>query len=324
MPSRDLRHALQSPGSKLQVRRSRANGSPGRRSPGRITSNEVTLKIAATLALLGTAVTALAQQTPPAKKTFQEFEVASIRENKSSETGTGMNFPLGTGDAYKPNGGHFSVTNMPLSGYIAFAWKITPSQSAALSPQLPEWVKVTRYDIEARVEGEPTKDDMRTMMRALLADRFHLKLHSETREVAVFDMILARPGKTGPSLKAHPADDANCLLTHAPEGFFSPCGVFGAMPGLPAKMAGRNIPLQLFADNISNLAGHPVVDKTGLTGNFDFTLIFQPDNITDPKPEETAPSFRESLAEQDGFKLVPAKGTAVFYLFDHIERPSPN
>ncbi len=266
----------------------------------------------------------LCAQTTPGGQQYREFDVASIRESRASEDGVRMNFPLGGGDSYNPTGGLFRVSNMPLSGYIAFAWKLKPSQSANLAPLLPAWVNSTRYDIEARVEGEPAKDDMRTMVRTLLGDRFQLKLHLKAREVPVFDMILAKPGKTGPSLKPHPANDPKCLLTPAPDGFFSPCGIFGGMPGLPAKLAGRNIPLQMFADNISNLAGRPVIDRTGLNGNFDFTLVFQPDNAADSDPDGTLPNFLEALAHQEGFKLIPAKGATDSYFLDHIERPSSN
>ena len=277
---------------------------------------------AAGFVLLLASVVIHAQNTP-LRKEFKEFDVASIRENNSSDTGVRMNFPLGAGDAYTPSGGLFRVSNMPLSGYIGFAWKLTPPQSSALSPQLPEWVRVTRYDIEARVEGEPTKDDMRAMMRALLAERFGLKLHTEVREIAVLDMVLAKPGKTGPNLQPHSADDPKCLRNPPPTGFFSPCGIFGAIPGLPAKQAGRNISLTMFADNISTAAGKPVIDKTGMTGTFDFTLVYQPDNA-DPNSDSTAPGFLRALSDQAGVKLVPAKSPAVFYIFDHIDRPSSN
>ena len=268
----------------------------------------------------------LVAQSSATVSRFKEFDVASIHENRTSEEEVRMNFPLGPGDAYTPSNGLLRVANMPLSGYIVFAYKLSNAQSAALNSQLPQWVNITRYDIEAKVEGQPAKDDMRAMMRALLADRFHLRLRNETRETSVLDMVPARPGRVGPALKLHPPDDPKCLLTPGPDGFFSPCGIFGILPGTPVKAAGRNIPLQMFADNLSGFAGKPVIDRTGISGNFDFTLVFVPDSqqSQESQPAPSAPNFLEALSEQAGFKLLPGKAPALFYLFDHIERPSSN
>ena len=266
------------------------------------------------------------QPTAAGKKQFEKFDVASVRENRS-DTPAGqvsMNFPLNR-EGYANTGGVFRVSNFAISGYLMFAYNLTPSQSSALQKQLPDWANSARFDIDARVEGEPAKDDMRTMVRALLADRFKLVLHAETKEIAVFDMVLAKPGKTGPALTPHPADDPKCLLK-APEGFFSPCGAVGFMPGAPVKVAGRNIPLQMFADNLNGPAGRPVVDKTGLTGTYDVTLTFaaDPDPGAPPPPEPTPPSFSQAMGDQAGLKLVPGKGKVVVYLLDQIEHPTPN
>src|SRR5580692_5770822 len=84
------------------------------------------------------------------------------------------NFPLGPGDVYVQNGGLFSANNLPLVTYIFFAYKFIGNQAQYLLPQLPEWTKSEQFDIQARAAGNPGKDQMRLMMRALLADRFKL------------------------------------------------------------------------------------------------------------------------------------------------------
>jgi uncharacterized protein (TIGR03435 family) len=77
-------------------------------------------------------------------------------------------------------------------------------QSAALQRQVPDWVKLTKYDIEARAQGDPDEEDMRMMMRALLADRFKLKMHSETQQAVVLNTVSAKPGKMRLALKLVP------------------------------------------------------------------------------------------------------------------------
>jgi uncharacterized protein (TIGR03435 family) len=95
------------------------------------------------------------------------FDVASVKPNRSSEKAV-SNFPLGPGEAYGNPGGSFSATNYPLITYIAFAYKIT---NAAGLEKTPAWVGSERFDIVARAEGRPGKDQMRQMMRSLLAER---------------------------------------------------------------------------------------------------------------------------------------------------------
>jgi uncharacterized protein (TIGR03435 family) len=129
------------------------------------------------------------------------FEVASIKPNKS-DAPPHSNFPLNAGSMYTANGGLFSATNFPLVTYIFFAYNIVGNQAHFLAPQLPGWVMSERFDIQARAAGDPTKDQMRLMVRTLLADRFKLAVHTEMREAHVFAFVLAKPGKTGPQLSA--------------------------------------------------------------------------------------------------------------------------
>lgn len=126
------------------------------------------------------------------------FEVASIKPSRSNEPPSSL-FPLGPGDAYVANGGLFSARNQPLIAYVRFALKLGQVDV----PSLPAWVYTDAFDIEARAQGSPTKDQMRQMMLSLLSERFKMKTHTETQLKPAFDLVLAKPGRTGPQLQVH-------------------------------------------------------------------------------------------------------------------------
>jgi len=295
-------------------------------------------------------VAALLLASAAAAQTTQTFEVASVRPSKSDESPY-SNFPLGPGDVYVPNGGLFSARNLPLITYIFFAYKIIGNQGQYLVPQLPGWTRTERFDVQAHADGNPGKDDMRLLMRALLADRFHLAMHRETREVPVLALVLAKPGKTGPSLQPH-LDTAPCP-TNAPNpsqqptpqmpaptqtvagGFPALCnGIFGMPPATPGHqhIGGRNLTLAFLADSLSGGAnlGRPMIDKTGLTGTFDFTLEWareqrlSADPGAEPPTDNPGPSFQEALEDQLGIKLQSDKASINVYVLDHVEHPTEN
>jgi hypothetical protein len=137
------------------------------------------------------------------------FEVASVKRTKG-EAGP-PNFPVNVGEAYRPTGGHFRA-DFPLLVYIQFAYKFLPA--ATLEREMlghsPAWIATDSYNIDARAPASnPTKDQMRLMMQALLADRFKLEAHFETKEVPVFALTLVKAGKLGPKLVLH-ADGPAC------------------------------------------------------------------------------------------------------------------
>ena len=116
------------------------------------------------------------------------FAFMTVKPSKPGSAVSNSSFPLGPGDAYTPNGGYFAATNFPLVTYIAFAWKLLGNQLQALIAQAPPWVSAERFDITARAGKDPGKDGMRLMMRSLLADKFKLVVHNDTREVPAFGM----------------------------------------------------------------------------------------------------------------------------------------
>ena len=274
-------------------------------------------------------------QTPPPKL---KFEVASVKPNKSNGP-PNSNFPLGPGDVYVRNGGFFSASGFPLSLYIAFAYKMIGNQGQFFDPQLPDWARAEHFDIQARAAGDPGKDDMRMMMRSLLADRFKLAVHYEEREVPVFAFVLAKPGKTGPQLRPH-SDGAPCPTEQSasappPPGDDMPPFCNGIYPLRPSvrgryRFGARNIAIGFIADTFSagtNL-GRPMVDQTGLSGKFDFSLEWSRDtplrSPAEAEPDPSALSFEEALREQLGIKLQSRKAPVKVLVLDHVERPSEN
>jgi uncharacterized protein (TIGR03435 family) len=275
----------------------------------------------------------------------QSFDVASIREDKS-ENDQVSNVPLGPGDVFQPIHGFFSASNYPLIVYIRFAYKMTDNQSTAFQSQLPSWVMADRFDIQARVAGNPTRDQVRLMMQGLLRDRFKFAVHYETKQVPVFALELVKAGRPGPMLRPHAGgecskayaldDTSEHMESAAVAGMFpTVCGGgVGMVPSAPSrrKMGARDVTLEFFATSISGIGslGRPVLDKTGLTGTFDFALEWTPESDeqkpsgADPAPDASRLPFVEALKEQLGLKLKPERGPVDFLVFDHIERPSPN
>jgi uncharacterized protein (TIGR03435 family) len=273
-----------------------------------------------------------------------DFEVASVKPDTAepSPSNVGTNVPLGDGDYYTPNGGLFTATNMPLFNYIMFAYKVSDSQAGVLRAQIPKRVLSERFDIQARAQGNPTKDQMRLMMQALLADRFKLAMHRETRQLPVFDLVQSRPGKTGPQLQAHgtntscsSAPDSPAAATTVAGGFPSTCGGIQPMKALVSgrvRIGGRNVTMALIASTLPAvmLDSRPVLDRTGLSGTFDFALEWTPEPngpLTPSRsfqPDESGPTFLEALKDQLGLKLNSQTGPVDVFVLDHIEEPTPN
>lgn len=290
-----------------------------------------------------------------------QFDVASVRQNKSSNDEARTNFPLDNGNIYRTpkagddaqsGAGYFSATNQPMWRYISFAYKLTGAQELALrfsmfsglSSKAPKWVTggfdvgADRFDILARMPRQATKDDVRLMMRSLLADRFQMVAHLETREAPVLRMVLAKPGKLGSALKVHPANDPCGAGTdpgsakNAKESEERPevCGVLGHLPSSApgmVRISGRGISLALLANSLpaqTGLAviGRPVIDRTGLSGLYDVTLEWA--GLLNGQPNPDGPTFEEALRDQLGLKLESDKGPVEILVIDRIEHPSEN
>lgn len=271
-----------------------------------------------------------------------EFNVASVKRDTSDVTAN-SNVALGPGDYYSPTGGFFNAVNFPVYNYIIFAYKATADQTKTLRTQVPKWVLSDRFDVQARVAVNPSKDQMRLMMQSLLADRFKLVVHRETRQLPVFALLQDKPGKMGPQLQPHPADASCSTNPQTPSaysssppptiagGFPVTCGGIQPMPAnTPGRLriGGRNVTMALIASTLPAMPSgpdRPVLDQTGLSGNFDFVPEWTPESLSSTVQTDTSgPTFLEAFKEQLGLKLEATKGPVDVLVIDQIEEPSPN
>jgi len=252
---------------------------------------------------------------------------------------------LDAGDAFVPTGGRFSA-HFPLTIYIGFAYKLslTQEQRDSMLVKLPKWVGTDSFEIEARAQGNPTKDQFRLMMQSLLADRFGLVVHFEAQQVPLLALRLIKPGKTGAKLLPHsdgpPCDAAPGPPSHGPlpvdTDLFPPrCDVYAQESSANPRMnlaGSRNTTMGLLAESLPSLGrlGRPVVDQTGLDGRFDFRLQWTPEPngpappSADVQPDSQGPTFLEALHDQLGLKLESTKGPLQILVVDHVERTSEN
>ena len=260
------------------------------------------------------------------------FEVASIRP---TDTFTPPSFPMSPDNSYRPTGGLLTAS-FPLITYIQFAYKLslTAEQRQTFLARLPKWISTDRFAIQARAaNGNPTKDQMRLMMQSLLADRFKLAMHFEKQEQPVFGLTLIKPGKLGPQLRPHsegPPCDAEGIHAFPPI-----CDTFEAEMNADKKvlMGSRNNTMRTIAETLPAAYdfGRPVVDQTGLSGTFDFTIEYIPEaGASVAPPGTTSPAdirgatFLEALKDQLGLKIEASRAILDIPVIDHVERPSEN
>jgi bla regulator protein blaR1 len=275
-----------------------------------------------------------------------EFEVASVRLNPGPLEPA--NFRLSPDDAYANTGG-LLIADYPLDTYIEFAYKLllTGEQFHAMYAHLPNWVRTDNYEIRARAEAtNPTKDQMRLMMQSLLKERFGLVVHYEEQDTPVLEITLKKPATLGPQLRRHedgPACDVKGKWEPGTELkktdiFPSQCGGVEAVrePGDTIVMGARNVTMELIAKSFElGRLGRPVVDATGLSGKYDFTLQWTP-NTGDfgyvpssappdvPTSDSQGTPFLDAVKEQLGLKLKRGKAMLKVLVIDHVERPSEN
>jgi uncharacterized protein (TIGR03435 family) len=259
------------------------------------------------------------------------FEVASVREDKGPFKGP--SFALSSDEWFREPNGRFHA-DFALPTYIEFAYKIwlTGEERRTMLATLPEWVKADRFDIEATAPLHTTKDQYRLMMQALLAERFGLKLHFEQRELPVLAMVLVKPGKPGPRLIPH-EQGQGCEEIPKPETFPNVCYAYQAEPGKDGMFlsGSRATSMSLIGNFIGNSGGtsgeigRRVVDQTGLTGLWDFTLEAEPP-MRKPVPDAppAGPTVLEAVRDQLGIKLKSTRAVVSVLVIDHVERPSEN
>lgn len=289
----------------------------------------------------------LASETPPqssqkAAGEHLEFEVASIRETGPKYPYYNGNVDLDPSDYFRYKGGPVIATG-PLVSYIIFAYKIADSsQYSLITAQLPKWAQTKRFHLEARAPDTPTKDQIRLMVQAMLADRFKLETHTEMREGLVYALTL-RQGKPGPHLKQHqgvslcaeaPVISSTDNKTTVPEPSCGP-RFWKTADGLihmrimdfrMEEVAGQ---LALTGSTQGGLDHLPISDRTGLTGKWDLDLEFQRENkgpVPNPDAESlpTEPDFVQALSSQANLALGKGSGRVQAYVIDHVDPLSEN
>lgn len=246
----------------------------------------------------------LAARQAPQQEAVATFEVASVKPGGSSGRGS---LP-----SSQPNGG-FSATNVALKSIIANAYEIRVFQIEGD----PAWLTSERFDILAKGR-EGTPDRLRPeMLRALLADRFKLVAHFETREQQVYALVpLRADGRLGPHLKPS-APQPNPA---ASASGFPMASVSGGL----ARISGSRVTLDNFATVLtSSLFGQRVINRTGLTGEFDLDVQFAPDSAVNQRTSEL-PSIFAAVQEQLGLRLQSERGEVPFLIIDSVQRPTPD
>jgi uncharacterized protein (TIGR03435 family) len=274
-----------------------------------------------------------------------EFDVASVKQNKSTERPY-YNYSLGPGDGRSTSGGLFRVINYSLLPLIGFAYQLTGSEMRGLPSELPKWATTETFDIDARANEKPTRDQMRLMVQSLLEDRFKLSAHYETRNVPVFALVSIKSGRLGPHLQRH-SDASICVAAPVldpgqvppaatvPGGFPAVCGELQQLPAEPGprryRFGARDVTSAVITNCLNAIGDvdRPILDRTGIAGTFDFTIEFvlqltPSTQSPNAQPEELGPTFLEALQEQLGLKLESTKGPVNVFVIDHVEEPSPN
>jgi uncharacterized protein (TIGR03435 family) len=229
------------------------------------------------------------------------FEVATVK----AETAAG---PISLGP--RRSGDRVSVSNSTLALLVQYAYQVRPAQISG--QRLPS----TFYTIEAKANVTATDDQIRLMLQALLEERFRLKLHRESKEASVYVLTIS---KNGSKLKAVGSTDSGPTTVDGKalrDGVNNYGGI--AMP----RLIGHHASIAQLTDVLSRQLDRPVVDKTGLTGTFDFELTWTPD---DSAPDTaTGPSVFTALREQLGLQVGTEKSTVESLVIDHFEAPSEN
>ena len=177
------------------------------------------------------------------------------------------------------------------------------------------------------------------MLRALLADRFKLVMHKETKELPIFELVLARQdGKLGPQLRPAAVDCAARTVAAA-RGATQPPPASSGPPGPgfcgttmnPVSVRGGGVTLAMLADILVGPTQRLVIDRTGLTGNWDLEVNYTPDQSQLPPGIElpsgidpNGPSLFTAIEEQLGLKLRPARGPVEVLVIDSVQQPTPN
>ena len=250
-------------------------------------------------------------QPPITRPAFDHFDVATIKPTAPDWKG---------GAYFRMQGGHrFIVQNYTVQSLVAAAWNL-PTRLVSGGPA---WSSTDSYDIVAGTPGElpPDRDEQMSMLRKLLLERFKLTFHRETKRILIYELRVAN---SGPKMKQSEGPP--------PEG--RPAPVFSLFPVRRARLPARDATMAEFASVLPHGAvDRPAVDKTGLTGRYDFVLDWAPDEsdfdgmmraLPPLADDSSEPGLFTAVQQQLGLKLVPARGPIDTIVLEHVERPADN
>src|SRR5688572_27875179 len=228
------------------------------------------------------------------------FEVASIKRKAE---------PVSGGSVRLRPGGRYERISATISDLIQLPYPTTRGDSGGA----PDWVFTDRYDVVASAGRDATIDEISLMMRSLLEDRLQIRAQTVTEEQPIWHLVVARAdGRLGPDLKPFPFE---CGEPGAPA-----CGLSASREAVRAA----GVPVSRIASFLRSSAGRQIVDKSGLLGNYQFTLVYRPETGREPDPEDARPNVFTALQEQLGLKLESARGPVTYVRVERIERPTPN
>jgi uncharacterized protein (TIGR03435 family) len=241
----------------------------------------------------------------------QQFEAASIKPSAPMEMGR-----VNVGVQMLP-GGRISMSGVTAKILIQQAYGVRDFQIVGG----PAWLGSERYDITAKPEGAATPEQVKVMVQGLLVDRFKLQFHRETKELPTYALLVAKGGP-----KFHESEAV-------PEGSDKPKGARMMMER--GRFSLQSAPVSALANQLGQLLGRSVIDKTELAGNYDFKLEWTPDEGERrmirapggdaPAPAETAgPSIFTAVQDQLGLKLESTKGPVEILVIERAEKASEN
>jgi uncharacterized protein (TIGR03435 family) len=250
------------------------------------------------------------EPSPPA------FEVATIKPQTDPRPPRGASSP-----------DRFVNVDTTLRGLVEYAYELTPLQVVGG----PEWTASSRFAVDAKASGTPSRAEMRLLVRTLLADRFNLQAHTERRELPVYILERVRPdGPLGPAIRPTPVSEcaAPVVSLGAPRepGAPPPCGVLSATP---VRISARGVAMSQFARNVRDLGGMTgvdriVVDRTGLEGYYSFEVKYRPTETAQLAGGDENPGLFDALREQLGLKLTPTRTTVDVLVIDSVTMPTPD
>jgi uncharacterized protein (TIGR03435 family) len=237
-----------------------------------------------------------------------QWDVAVIKPHPAGDPG--MSWQI-TADG-------LSLRNLPLEQMLCSAWDMKPYQISGLTG----WMKGTSFDLTAKVSSEDaavyeklSMTRRRTMLQQLLTERFQLKVHTETKTLPVYELVVDKGGsklKVSTALEPPSEEEAKAH----PEKYKR-----GGMSMGAGMFEGTGVKVVSLASQLANTLGKPVQDKTGLTGIYDISLHYRRE---ESNGDSGAPSLFSAVQEQLGLKLVAAKGPVVTLVVDGAQRPEGN